>query len=302
VGGRRPIAAAATIALLLLLVVAPLILLAGAVAREALRVAENVRPWIDARLAEPSMIEGTLSRIPYFDTQELGPIREQVMSRAADLVGTVGTFLANALSAATRGTVLFLFHFFILLYAMFFLLMDGPRMLQGIMAHLPLGEVDKARMLDRFTSVTRATLKGTVLIGGAQGLLAGLAFWVVGIDGTIFWTTLMVVLSIIPGIGGALVWVPAVILLIAQGQVAAGVGLAVYCAVVVGSVDNILRPRLVGRDTKMHDLLVLFSTLGGLAVFGATGFIVGPILAALFVTVWEIFGATFRDPQPDPAP
>jgi predicted PurR-regulated permease PerM len=241
-----------------------------------------------------------LARVPYMDRLE--PLRGEIMSRAGDLVGTVGTFLANALSAATRGTVLFIFHFFIMLYAMFFLLMDGPRMLRAVMAHLPLGEDDKTRMLERFTSVTRATLKGTVLIGSLQGLLSGVAFWVVGIDGTIFWTTLMVVLSIIPGIGGALVWVPAVIVLIAQGQFGAGLGLAIYCAIVVGSVDNILRPRLVGRDTKMHDLLVLFSTLGGLAVFGASGFIVGPILAALFITVWEIFGATFRSPQLDAAP
>jgi predicted PurR-regulated permease PerM len=150
-------------------------------------------------------------------------------------------------------------------------------------------------MLDKFTSVTRATLKGTMLIGVIQGTLAGVAFWVVGIEGAIFWTTVMIVLSIIPAVGAALVWVPAAILLLAQGAVWRAVGLALFCGLVVGSVDNVLRPRLVGRDTKMHDLLILFSTLGGLVLFGVSGFIVGPILAALFVTVWEMFGAAFRD-------
>lgn len=128
--------------------------------------------------------------------------------------------------------------------------------------------------------------------------MAGLAFWMVGIDGAIFWTTLMIVLSIIPGIGGALVWVPAVSLLVAQGAAWQGIGLALFCGLVVGSVDNGLRPWLIGRDTKMHDLLILFSTLGGLLLFGATGFIVGPILAALFITVWEMFGTAFRDVLP----
>jgi predicted PurR-regulated permease PerM len=302
VGGRRLLASATTIVLLLVVVIAPLILLAGAVANEALEVAQNGRVWIEARLAEPLYFDAALRRIPYIELIE--PYRDQIMTRGAELVGSLGTFLANALSAATRGTVLFLFHFVILLYAMFFFLMDGPRMLQSVTAYLPLAAADKERMLERFTSVTRATLKGTVLIGVTQGVLAGLAFWAAGIDGAIFWTTLMIVLSVVPGVGIALVWVPAVIILVAQGQIWTGVALTLFCSLVVGTVDNVLRPRLVGRDTKMHDLLILFSTLGGLIVFGATGFIVGPILAALFVTVWEMFGIAFRDvlPQQPSAP
>lgn len=295
--GNGPLASAATIAVLLVVVIGPLVLLGSVVANEALRIASNVRPWIQARLAEPDLLEYTLRRLPY--QQQIEPIRAAMLSKGAELVGSVGTFLANALSAATRGTVLFFFDFFILLYAMFFFLKDGPQLLRSAMSNLPLADSDKQRMLDKFMSVTRATLKGTVLIGATQGILSGLAFWIVGIDGAIFWTTLMIVLSIIPGIGGALVWVPAVILLLAQGELWRGVGLGVFCALIVGSIDNVLRPWLVGRDTRMHDLLILFSTLGGLLAFGASGFIVGPILAALFVTVWEIFGVSFRDALPE---
>lgn len=291
--GSRPLAAVTTLGLLLVLVIGPLIVLAGVVAGEALRVAAEVRPWIEGRIGERSWIDDVIQRVPYVD--QLEPFRATIMARGAELVGSLGTFLANALSTATRGTVLFFFHFFILLYAMFYFLMDGPRMLDSIMSYLPLGDEDKTRMLDKFTSVTRATLKGTVLIGVIQGTLAGLAFRVVGIDGAIFWTTLMIVLSIIPAVGSALVWAPAAILLLAQGAVREGLGLALFCGLVVGGVDNVLRPRLVGRDTKMHDLLILFSTLGGLLLFGISGFIVGPILAALFVTVWEMFGVAFRD-------
>ena len=294
--GHAGLASAFTIIVLLALVITPLTLLASAVASEALRVAENVRPWIDARIAQPSLLDDAIRRLPYFEYIE--PHRDELLKRGAEVVGAIGTFLANSVSAATRGTVIFIFHFVLLLYTMFFLLKDGPRMLRAVMLYLPLEESDKEHMLDKFTAVTRATLKGTVLIGITQGTLAGLAFWAAGIDGVIFWTTLMIVLSIVPGIGAAIVWVPAVILLLAQGAIWQAFGLALFCGVVVGTVDNVMRPRLVGRDTKMHDLLILFSTLGGLIAFGAVGFIVGPILAALFISVWEMFGVTFRDALP----
>lgn len=189
----------------------------------------------------------------------------------------------------------FFFQFFLLLYTLFFFLMDGNVMLSRALTFLPLREAEKSLMLDKFVSVTRATVKGTLLIGVAQGVLAGLAFWVVGIDGAVFWGTVMVVLSVIPAVGAALVWVPAAIILAVTGAVGKAVGLALFCGLVVGSIDNVLRPKLVGRDTQMHDLMILFSTLGGIIALGPIGFIVGPILAALFVTIWEIFGLTYRD-------
>jgi predicted PurR-regulated permease PerM len=161
-------------------------------------------------------------------------------------------------------------------------------------AYLPLKEADKQHMLGQFVSVTRATLKGTILTGAAQGVMGGLAFWVVGIDGAIFWGTVMTVLSIVPGIGSALVWAPAAIILMTTGEVWRGIGLAAFGGIVIGSIDNLLRPLLVGHDTQMHELMIFFSTLGGLLMFGVMGFIVGPILAALFVTVWEMFAVAFQ--------
>jgi predicted PurR-regulated permease PerM len=134
-----------------------------------------------------------------------------------------------------------------------------------------------------------------------QGALAGAAFAVAGLHGAVFWGSVMTVLSIIPGVGAAIVWVPASVYLIVAGHVGAGILLAAFCAAVVGTVDNFLRPRLVGRDIKMHDLLILFSTLGGILLFGVVGFIIGPILAALFVTIWEIYGVVFRDDLPEVA-
>lgn len=291
-GGRAAPAAVATLVLLLVLVLAPLLVVLAAGANEALRITQTVGPRLQALVDEPGAFEGRLRGLPLYVYVE--PYRQEILTKIGELVSGTSAFLFSALSATTRATALFLFHFAVLIYTMFFCLIDGPRLLRGILGYLPLAETDKARMLDKFVSVTRATLKGTILIGAAQGLLGGLAFWVVGIDGPIFWGTVMTVLSIIPGIGGALVWVPTAIILAVTGEVWRAVGLALFCALVVGSVDNLLRPRLVGRDTQMHELMIFFSTLGGLSLFGATGFILGPVLAGLFVTACEMFGVTFR--------
>jgi predicted PurR-regulated permease PerM len=182
---------------------------------------------------------------------------------------------------------------------MYFFLIDGDKLIDKILYYVPLEEKDERRMLDKFTSVTRATLKGTAVIGVIQGALAGLAFAVVGIPSSVFWGTIMMVLSIIPAIGSGLVWMPASIILIATGHPVKGIGLALFCGLIVGSLDNILRPRLVGKDTKMPDLLIFLSTLGGIAFFGVMGFIIGPIIAALFVTIWEIYGEVFRNVLPE---
>jgi predicted PurR-regulated permease PerM len=296
--GRKALAAIATLVLLLVLVMAPLLAVLGAGANEALRVTETIRPRLEQLVDQPGEFDSRLRALPGYD--RVAPYRAQILTKAGELVGSTSAFLFSALSATTRATVVFIFHFFVLLYTMFFFLTGGPGLLEGILAYLPLTEGDKQRMVGKFVSVTRATLKGTILIGAAQGLLGGLAFWAVGIDGAIFWGTVMTVLSIIPGVGGALVWLPAAVILMTTGDVWRGIALALFCALIVGSVDNVLRPRLVGQDTKMHELLIFFSTLGGLMLFGAMGFILGPILAALFVTAWEMFGTAFRTALVEP--
>ena len=150
-------------------------------------------------------------------------------------------------------------------------------------------------MLEKFTSVTGATIRGTFVIGIIQGTLAGIALGVAGIESAVFWGAVMTVLSIIPVIGSGLVWGPAVIYLYATGDYIAGTGLLLFCGLLVSSIDNVLRPTLVGRDTKMHELLIFFGTFGGISLFGIAGFIVGPVIAALFITVLDIYGETFKD-------
>ena len=297
VRGRRSLAAMLTLAILVLGVGGPLLTVAGIVAKEAVGVTETVRPWVERQIEEPGRLGELFDRLPFAD--RLQPYRSEIFTKAGQLVGGAGTFLLEGISAATKGTLSFMIHLAIMLYVMFFFLLDGRVLLEKIMHYLPLRSSDEQEMIGKFVSVARATLKGTLLIGLAQGTLGGLAFWVAGIHAPFFWGTVMVVLSIIPGVGTAVVWIPAAIFLFASDRVTAAIVLALFCAGVVGSVDNILRPKLVGRDTQMHELFVLFGTLGGIMMFGVLGFIVGPILAALFVTVWEIYAITFRDVLPD---
>lgn len=294
--GRKALASIATILLLLLLIMIPMLALLGSVANQAFVVADQVRPWVVHQLENPDNLMNRLERIP--GAQYLEPYRAQILEKAGEAVGSAGTFLFNSLSATTRGTVTFFFQLFVLLYTMFFFLIDGGNLLKRILHYIPMDEGDERRMVDKFTSVTRATLKGTLLIGAAQGTLAGLALWIVGVEGAVFWGTVMTVLSIIPGIGTALVWLPAAVILLATGEIWQGIFLIAFCGLIVSSVDNLLRPRLVGHDTQMHDLLILFGTIGGILLFGVLGFIIGPIIAALFVTIWDIYGHVFRDALP----
>ena len=191
--------------------------------------------------------------------------------------------------------MVFFLNLFVMLYAMFFFLISGPQLVRTIMGYAPLSQEDRQKMLQVGLSVSRATIKGTLIIGIIQGALGGIGFAVAGIGSAVFWGALMAILSVLPGIGSALVWVPGVIYLLLTGNMVAGLLLAAWCAGVVGTIDNVLRPILVGRDTEMPDLLILLATLGGLGLFGATGLVLGPVLAALFITVLAIYSRVFAD-------
>jgi predicted PurR-regulated permease PerM len=295
-GGRRRLAAAVTLLLVIFGVLLPLAGLIGAVTGEAIKVGETVKPWVQKQLSQPAEFSALLEKIPFYD--RILPYKETILMRAGELVGRFSSFLINSLSSVTVMTAQFIFMLFIFLYTMFFFLVDGQRFLSWIMHYLPLKQEDKERMLDKFTSVTRATLKGVAVIGILQGILTGAAFAVIGIPSSIFWGTVTAVMSLVPGIGTAIVWLPASVILASNGHYGQAIGLFVFCSLVLGGLDNFLRPRLVGQDTRMHALMILFGTLGGIMMFGVAGIIIGPIVAALVVTVWEIYGVAFKEVLP----
>jgi predicted PurR-regulated permease PerM len=294
--GRRAPAALVTVITLILVVFIPLSIFLGIVAAQALEVTHSVGPWIERQIEQPDRLDQLLWSNPRLEW--LQPYQHELMTKISELAGMVGTFLVNSVAAATRGTASFLLSTFVMLYAFFYFLISGRDLLEKVLYYIPLEPNDENLMVEKFLSVTRATLKGSLVIGVVQGLLAGSGFAVAGIEGAAFWGTVMAVLSIIPAVGAGLVWVPAVIYLFVAGQTATAIALGIWCLVVVGTVDNFLRPALVGRDTKMPDLMVLISTLGGLFYFGAVGFIIGPVVAALFITAWEIYGRAFADYLP----
>ena len=295
--GNRPSAASvATLLLIVMFILIPFIGLMGVVTTQAIKVGASVRPWVQAQIATPAAWTAKLESVPYFEYVK--PYREQILQKAGEMVGSVSQFLVNSVSSFTIETANIIFLVMVLLYTMYFFLMDGHKLMQKILYYLPLENHEEQIMLSRFTSVARATLKGTAVIGILQGGLAGLAFAVVGIPSAVFWGVLMVVLSVVPSIGTALIWIPASLILAVSGHLAKAAGLFVFCGLVVGSLDNLLRPVLVGKDTQMHELLIFFGTMGGIFMFGFVGFIIGPIIAALFVTVWEIYGTLFADLLP----
>jgi len=292
VGDRRGIAAVFVLLILFLVVGIPLAGFLALVANEAVQVSQGAGAWLETQSGQLERFRGLLERIPPLGA--LLPEEEVLVEQFREIATRTGPVLMGAFAAATRGTASFFLQTFIAAYSLFFFLRDGPQILQTVLRYIPLRPEEEESLLERFVSVTRATLKGSLLIGMIQGGLAGLAFWIAGVPGPAFWGTVMVVLSIIPAVGAGLVWVPAVLFLLVGGKVMAGLLLFAWCAAVVGTVDNFLRPRLIGRDAQMSDLLILLSTLGGILLFGVVGFIVGPIVAALFVTVWHIYGETFQ--------
>jgi predicted PurR-regulated permease PerM len=271
----------------------------GLVVNQALTVSEHAIPWLQERFGAAGSFDvhqWLVERFPLI--AHLVPSQGEIVNNLGTAAKTAGGVLVTWASAFTAGTAGFFLHLFVMIYAMFFFLKDGSSILQKIFYYMPLRHEDEIRMLERFVSVTRATIKGSLLIGLIQGSLAGIAFYFAGIGGAAFWGTIMVVLSVIPGIGTALVWVPTVIYLYVIGSAVSATLLAIWCAGVVGTVDNFLRPQLVGRDAEMPDLLILIGTLGGLFFFGPIGFVIGPVVCGLFLTALDIYGATFKSILP----
>lgn len=185
--------------------------------------------------------------------------------------------------------------FFLTLFIMFYFYLDGPRILERMIKWSPLKDEYERILIAKFVSVSKGTLKGILVIGIIQGILGALLFWAVGLPSPVFLGVLMVFASIVPALGTAAIWAPAALVLLIQGHYGAGLTVILCGAIVIGSVDNFVRPILVGKDIKMHDLLVLLSTLGGLGLFGLSGFIIGPIIASMFLSIWNIFEEVFAD-------
>lgn len=269
--------------------------LLGIVAKQAVELSEALVPELTENSGQHNVawvLAWLRANLPGLG--ELLPEAGEVMKMFDHMVSKVSDYLIRNISRAPAGLALFLIQSFVMLYAMYFFLIDGRRMLSNGKTLLPLSEAEQDAVFGRFVSVTRATLKGSLLIGILQGGLCGVALWMVGIEGWAFLSLIMLALSVVQGVGPPIVWVPALFVAYSRGQVTEAIVAAIWCGAIVGSLDNLLRPHLVGKDAKMPDLLILVGMLGGIALFGLVGLIVGPIICALFLTAWDIYRTAFR--------
>jgi predicted PurR-regulated permease PerM len=296
-GKRRNLAALITLLLCVLIAILPMIVITGSLVQEGSALYQQIKSgdlnfglyFERVMNALPPSVHATLDR---FDLADIRSLQEK-MSNAA-VQGS--QFLATQAFSIGQDTFQFIISFGIMLYLLFFLLRDGASLSRSISRAIPLSEAYKQHLTRKFTTVIRATVKGNVAVAATQGLLGGLAFWFLGIQGSLLWGVLMGFLSLLPAVGAALIWVPVAVYFLVTGAMWEGVGLIAFCVVVIGMVDNVMRPILVGKDTKMPDYVVLISTLGGMALFGLNGFVIGPLIAALFTAVWDLFASDGETP------
>lgn len=290
--GQRSISALLTCLLVVVIIVTPVLFVLSLVVGEA----NNLYSIVGQELALQKFVERvvvSIQHLPYSDVF----LRDGVLNKE-QILNDVKQFSQGALGllqAAYFGITSFLFWVFVMFFTLYYFLIDGKKILRALTQLSPLRDTHDRLLAEKFISISRATLKGTMVIGAIQGLLGGVMFWIVSVPSPAIWGLVMVFFSIIPMVGSAIVWVPAAIIMFFLGQIWQGIFILAIGFGVISVIDNILRPRLVGKDTQMHPLLIFFASLGGISFFGLPGFILGPIIIALFMALSEIYSIEFRD-------
>ncbi len=297
--GRPNSVALITLLICLLILVLPVAFIVTSVIAEGMGIYNRLQSgelnpalYIEQMRSAFPIVEETLA---HFDIS-MDKLKEQAVAGAMD----GGKYLAQNAFSIGQNAFSWVLNLCLMLYVAFFILRDGSKLIRLLIRALPLGDQRELLLMKKFAEVTRATIKGNLVVAMVQGSLGGLIFWVLDIQGAMLWGVVMAIASLIPAIGAAIIWLPVAIYLLATGQYLDGIILIAFGAGVIGLVDNILRPILVGRDTRMPDYLVLLSTLGGIVIFGISGFVMGPVLAALFIAFWGIFIREVYIPDPEP--
>jgi predicted PurR-regulated permease PerM len=289
--GRGNLAAMLTMLVCIVIAIIPMALIFGALVNEGARLVQRIQSgafdtstlFRDAQAMLPDWVQRQLDRLGV--DEDLEAMRDRFIGALQQ----VGQLLAAHALNLGQNTLRFIASVGIMLYVLFFLFRDGRAIGRNVRDSMPLTPEYNRALLVRFAAVVRATVKGNIMIATLQGTIGGVAFWLLGIQGALLWGALMVVLSLLPAVGAAIVWVPAAAYLFMTGSIGKGIILVAIGAGLIGLVDNLLRPVLVGKDTRMPDYVILVSTVGGLSLFGINGFIIGPLIAALFISAWTLF-------------
>lgn len=294
---RQNLAAFTTLLLCLIIVILPVTIMTISLLQEGALVYQGIR---SGQLNFGAYFQQIMGAMPPWVTNVLDRLGLTNISELQDMLSTGALqgsqFIAMHALSIGQNAFEFVISFGIMLYLLFFLLRDGAALSIRIKQAIPLSMEHKRHLFSKFTTVIRATVKGNVVVAAAQGTLGGIMFSFLGIQGALLWGFVMAFLSLLPAVGAGLIWVPVAIYFLFTGAVWQGVTLIAFGVLVIGLVDNILRPILVGRDTKIPDYVILISTLGGMVLFGLNGFVIGPVIAALFIAAWDLFSASKEAP------
>lgn len=292
-GRRKSLLALAVLLVCTLMVILPMLAIAYSLAHEVADLYQKVQSgelntsaYIDKAKNGVPLLQNLLQRIGI----NIGDLQQQLTNAAAE----VGHYLTTQAFTFGQNTAQFLVSFVLMLYLTFFFLRDGNHLVELLVRGLPLGDRREYLLLKKITEVTRATVKGNLVVAAVQGALGGFIFWVLGIEAVLLWAVVMAFASLLPSVGSALIWAPVAIYFLATGAIWQGLVLIAFGAGVIGLVDNVLRPILVGRSTQIPDYLVLLATLGGISIFGLNGFVLGPLIAGVFIVFWNIFIREFN--------
>jgi len=280
-------AAAVVMLLILVIIILPALVIGSLLLAESFDLYNSLNMETVTIQQQVQELAKKMSAHPYL--RKLSIDTTVVTGALTDGARSITSYIFQNLRDLTQNTVIFAAQFAIMLYTLFFFIRDGGLFLVTLGRFIPLGD-NREKVLFRSFSVTaRATLKVTLIIGGLQGILGGLLFLILSVNGALTWGVIMVFASIIPGVGCSIVWIPAAIIMIIMGHLWQGITIIAFGSLVISMVDNFLRPLLLGHDVQMHPLLIFLSTLGGIMLFGISGFVLGPIVTSLLLAFWKMY-------------
>ncbi len=282
-----------TICLVLVLIIVPVTLLGSLLLRETFDIynslSQNEGPVV-------SIVKNVIAGIQNNPITDRFNINEQqVTAKLTEVAKIVTDYVFTAAKNLTQNSLTFLIMFIIMIYTLFFFLKDGEQMLKKLAHISPFDSKHELVMYKKFTSTARAALKGTFIVGTIQGILGAILFYAAGIEGALILGIIMILFSIVPGFGSYVVWLPAAIIMFIIGNTWQGIMILLVGTLLISTIDNFIRPILIGKDTQMHPLLILYSTLGGILFFGISGFVIGPIITAFLVALWEMYERYYQD-------
>ena len=281
---KKSLSSMLSLILILLLVIMPSIAVLGLIGNELINFINSSENYSFEQYFQMIPNESAINQLIAWSGLSINDLIE----KADDFLISASKMLYQSVSTISANVINFFVSLFIFVYLTFFFLRDGEKILQHCMDAFPMKNEDESYLLDQFQKTTRATIKGTVMVALAQGFLGYLTLLLIGINGALIWGAVMALLSIVPAVGTILVWLPIALVLFLNGEIM-DASLLIFSGVfIIGMIDNLLRPILIGKQTKMPDYLILLTTIGGISIFGITGFIIGPIIASLFISIWSL--------------